>query len=98
MKFNKGLVGGITDLLVLFLIEGRDMYGYEIIQEIEGRSAKEFIFKEGTLYPILHRLEDNGYVNSYKKRGDRGREIKYYSITEDGRAFWTVRGTYGLIL
>lgn len=94
MKFNRGLIGGSTDLLILFLIYTRDMYGYEIIQELEERSDGAFLFKEGTLYPILHRLEKDKYLESYKKKGERGRARKYYKLTRDGKEF--LKSEYGL--
>ena len=87
MKFNRGLIGGSTDLLILYLIYTRDMYGYEIIQELEDKSDGDFLFREGTLYPILHRLEKDKYLESYNKKGDRGRARKYYKITETGKNF-----------
>lgn len=82
--FDKGLVGGSTVLLVLSLLEETDRYGYEIIKELELRSEDAFRLKEGSLYPVLHKLENNGYVESYKEKGDRGRERKYYKITKKG--------------
>lgn len=85
MKINRGLVSGATDLLVLSLISERDMYGYEIISELEKRSKDIFQFKEGTLYPILHKLENKGYLKSYQSERDAGRKRKYYQITRQGK-------------
>ena len=84
MKIDKGFIGGSTNLLVLSLLKTRDMYGYEIIRELETRSEDVFKFKEGTLYPVLHKLENDGFVKSYRKKGDTGRERKYYQITTIG--------------
>lgn len=94
MKFNRGLIGGSTDLLILFLIYSKDMYGYELIQELEARSKGAFLFKEGTLYPILHRLEEDGHLDSYSKKGERGRARKYYSLTDRGQDY--LREEYAL--
>lgn len=85
MNIDKGLIGGSTVLLVLCLIEESDRYGYEIIKELELRSNKTFQFKEGTLYPVLHKLENNGYVKSYMAKGDTGKERRYYQITLKGK-------------
>lgn len=85
MELDKGLIGGSTVLLILSLLEEADRYGYEIIRELELRSDKAFQLKEGTLYPVLHKLENNGYVKSYKAKGDRGRDRKYYKITINGK-------------
>ena len=54
MKFDKGLMAGSGTMLVLVLLEGSDMYGYQIIEELARRSNNTFEMKEGTLYPILH--------------------------------------------
>ncbi len=85
MKIDKGFIGGGTNLLLLTLLNQKDMYGYEIIGELERRSDEVFKFKEGTLYPILHKLENSGYLKSYKSKGDAGRERKYYQITRKGK-------------
>ena len=84
MNYDKGLIGGSTVLLVLSLLQEQDRYGYEIIKELHIRSEKAFQFKEGTLYPVLHRLEAKGYVKSYKAKGDTGKARKYYKITKAG--------------
>jgi DNA-binding PadR family transcriptional regulator len=85
LKIDKGLIGGSTVLLILFLLEETDRYGYEIIKELEERSDKTFQFKEGTLYPVLHKLENNGFVKSYMAKGDTGKERKYYQLTKKGK-------------
>ncbi len=85
MKLDKGLLGGSTLLMVLTLIQEKDRYGYEIIKELETRSDNVFQFKEGTLYPVLHKLENSGFVKSYIFKGDNGKERKYYQITNKGK-------------
>lgn len=85
MKLDKGLVAGSTILLILSLLHEKDRYGYDIIKELEIRSDNTFLFKEGTLYPVLHKLENKGYVKSYLWKGETGRERKYYKITENGK-------------
>ena len=85
MSIDKGLIGGSTILLLLTLLEETDRYGYEIIKELESRSDSTFKFKEGSLYPVLHKLENKGYVKSYMAKGDTGKERKYYKITSSGQ-------------
>jgi PadR family transcriptional regulator PadR len=85
-KINKGLMSGSTALLVLHLITLRDMYGYEIVKELESRSQNVFSLKEGTLYPVLHLLEKDGLVTSYERLAESGKLRKYYSITKKGHA------------
>ena len=84
MQIDKGLLGGSTTLLLLSLLSESDRYGYEIIRDLEQRSDQTFQFKEGTLYPVLHKLENSGYVKSYLAKGDTGKERKYYRITKNG--------------
>lgn len=82
---DKGLIGGSTVLLLLSLLQEKDYYGYEMIKEIEQRSSSVFQFKEGTLYPVLHRMESQGFVKSYKATAETGKERKYYQITARGK-------------
>ena len=60
MEIDRGLIGGSTVLMLLALLENGDRYGYEIIKELKERSDSTFEFKEGTLYPVLHRMEGAG--------------------------------------
>lgn len=84
MKINKELLKGNTDMLVLSLLEEENMYGYQMIKELSRKSQNIFEFQEGTLYPILHGLEEKNYIISYwDKVGCKKR--KYYSITRQGR-------------
>ncbi|MDA1476961.1 PadR family transcriptional regulator [Bacillus changyiensis] len=85
MNFDKSLVAGSTMLLVLHLLDNQDMYGYQIVKELEKRSESTFTLKEGTLYPILHSLEKNGLAVSYMSAGESGRKRKYYQITKSGK-------------
>lgn len=86
MKFDKGLIGGGTLLLVLSLLAEKDRYGYEIIKELEQRSDQTFQFREGTLYPVLHKLENNDYVKSYLSKGETGKERKYSELPAKGKS------------
>ena len=74
-----------TQLLILSLLAGEDMYGYQMITELARRSQNVFAMKEGTLYPVLHGLEKQGYVEAYQQESDSGRMRKYYRITRSGR-------------
>jgi len=74
------------DSLLLFLLSQQPMYGYQIIKELEGRSQGYFIFKEGTLYPALHRLERVGLLIGGWQTLPNGRQRRYYYITEKGRS------------
>ena len=74
-----------SSMLILKLLEQQDMYGYQIIKELEIRSERVFTLKEGTLYPLLHALEQDGAVICEQRTAENGRERKYYIITESGR-------------
>ena len=74
-----------TSLVVLHLLSTEDMYGYQMIAELEKKFDSTFSMKKGTLYPILRGLENSGAVTSYRQAGPTGRERKYYHLTEKGR-------------
>lgn len=85
MKMNKKLLSGSTPMLLLKLLDGKDMYGYEMIDELAKRSDNTFSLKAGTLYPLLHTLEKDGMLTSYEKDTDQARVRKYYRITKEGK-------------
>jgi len=78
------LIKGGSDSLLLCLLEQQPMYGYQIIKELEARSQGYFKFKEGTLYPALHRLEKSGLIVSKWQTLPNGRQRRYYYITAKG--------------
>ncbi len=84
MKIDKELLKGSTNLLILKLLEKENMYGYQMIKELQSKSENIFELKEGTLYPILHLLEEKGYITSYWDEST-SKKRKYYSITKKGR-------------
>ncbi|MCM1063296.1 MAG: PadR family transcriptional regulator [Eubacterium sp.] len=72
------------DMIVLKLLRERDMYGYEIIEEISSRSENICDIKAGTLYPILASLTEQGWIEPYEKPTEQKRIRKYYKITLSG--------------
>lgn len=85
---NKQLKKGVLEILILKLISCQDMYGYELIQVMEEKSKGYFKLKEGSLYPILYRLEDEELIESYWNKDNARRTVprKYYKITKKGNA------------
>ena len=83
MKISKELIKGSTSMLVMSILKGLDLYGYKIIKELELQSESVFELKEGTLYPILHALEEENFLESYWEECD-GRKRKYYHLTRKG--------------
>ncbi|XOK60093.1 PadR family transcriptional regulator [Paenibacillus elgii] len=84
MKLSKELLKGSTGTMILTLLGRRNMYGYELIKELEKSSGGIFSLKEGTLYPILHGMEAERWVEAYWEEA-QGRQRKYYRITEAGK-------------
>ena len=80
------LLRGNTDSLLLFLInEKGHAYGYQLIKEIEKRSDGFFRFKEGTVYPVLRKLEHEGLVMGEWQELPNGMKRRYYNITPPGK-------------
>ncbi|MBD5153168.1 MAG: PadR family transcriptional regulator [Oscillibacter sp.] len=75
---------GSVSMLVLALLKEKEMYGYQIIEELDRRSSHVFQMKEGTLYPVLHGLEKDKLVSAREAVTERGRTRRYYAITEKG--------------
>ena len=68
MEFDKTLLAGSTGMMVLKLLEQEDMYGYQMIETLRERSEHSFDLKAGTLYPLLHALEQKGLINRDPKK------------------------------
>ena len=84
MAIDKSLVSGSMAMMILKLLSEKDMYGYEMIDTLRKRSENVFELKAGTLYPLLHSLEDKRYLLSYEQEAV-GKIRKYYQITKNGR-------------
>lgn len=86
MSVDKSLISGSTAMLILRLLEEKDMYGYEMIETLQEKSQNVFQLKAGTLYPLLHSMEEKGYLQAYEDMVN-GKMRKYYSLTRDGKKF-----------
>ncbi len=84
MVERRELIKGNIDSLLLSLIGREPMYGYQILKDLEQKSQGYFRFKEGTLYPALHRLEKAGLIASKWEGLPAGRQRRYYHITDKG--------------
>ena len=93
MAKRRDLLKGSSDSLLLCLIEQQPMYGYQIIKELDRKSQGYFKFKEGTLYPALHRLEKSGLALGRWQVLPNGRQRRYYYITDKGRSKLAVEKT-----
>lgn len=93
LPIDKSLLAGSTALLLLKLLEDGDKYGYQMIEELRRRSDKTFELKVGTLYPLLHSLEQKGYIDAWEEISDASRPRRYYHLTEAGRRQLTEKET-----
>lgn len=82
---RKELVAASAEPLIMSLLCRGESYGYAIIQEIKNRSNNRLQWTDGMLYPVLHRMEQNGWLKASWKESEEGRKRKYYSITPRGR-------------
>ena len=83
MTIEKSLTSGSMTMLLLKLLSEKDMYGYEMIDTLRKRSQNVFELKAGTLYPLLHGLEEKGLLTVYEQEY-QGKTRKYYHVTKEG--------------
>ncbi len=91
MKFNKELVGASTGILVLSVLAKEPNYGYRIIKRLNEEAEGLFVWQEGTVYPVLHKLEKDTLLRTQWQQAETGRRRKYYYITAKGRESLTER-------
>lgn len=86
MRITKDLVAASATPLVLGILADGESYGYAILKQVNDLSGGDLEWTDGLLYPLLHRLERLGHVESNWQTPSGGRRRKYYRITEQGRA------------
>ena len=86
MAATSDLVHGTLDLLILRTIATEPLHGWAIAKRIEARSRDILQVQQGSLYPALHRLEQQGWLSATWETTDTGREAKVYTLTRSGRA------------
>jgi len=84
-KISKELMGASSVPIILSILQNGEIYGYEIMQRIKDLSEGKLIWKEGSLYPVLKKLEKSGYIKSYWNVKDFDRPRKYYKLLEKGK-------------
>ncbi|MBX2820144.1 MAG: helix-turn-helix transcriptional regulator [Rhodothermaceae bacterium] len=82
---SKELVGASARPILLSILNEGESYGYAIIQRVHDLSRGELEWKDGTLYPVLHKLEDASLISATWRKSETGRRRKYYSITPLGK-------------
>lgn len=85
MELPKDLVAASSIPLILSILKQNDSYGYEIIKKVKELSASQINWSDGMLYPVLHRLEKQGFIKSYWQKAGQERKRKYYTINENGQ-------------
>lgn len=81
----KELVAASTEPLILSLLSKGESYGYALIQEVKRLSGDKIEWTDGMLYPVLHRMEREGWIESRWGEGETGRRRKYYSLKGEGK-------------
>ena len=87
-EFARNLAAGTYDLIVLDVLRNGTNYGYGIVKRIFDQSKGTIRWHEGTLYPVLHRLEKRGLLTSQWRGAKRGRQRRYYRLTARGQLLW----------
>lgn len=88
MEINKEMIKGYIESIILSILKDEDLYGYEIAKRIRLISEDTFEIKEGTMYVVLKRLENNGLVSSYWDDTETGGgRRRYHKITEEGKCY-----------
>ncbi|WP_028297877.1 PadR family transcriptional regulator [Olivibacter sitiensis] len=83
-EISKELMASSLAPIILLILRRQESYGYEIIQEIERLSGKKLAVAEGTLYPILKKMEAKEWIAATWKTGSTGKERRYYALTQKG--------------
>ena len=85
MRIERELMRGAGPVAVLRLLDQREMYGYELVEALQERTAGVLAMGQSTLYPLLYNLEAKGLIEGTWKTADSGRRRKYYGLTARGR-------------
>jgi PadR family transcriptional regulator, regulatory protein PadR len=85
-KVSKELVGASAAKIILSVLAQGDNYGYEILQKVKELSEGQIKWNEGSIYPVLKKMETGGLIKSYWKMEQNERPRKYYNLLEAGKA------------
>jgi len=84
-ELNKELMASSLAPIVLMILRGGESYGYQIIQELRDKTGGQLNVAEGTLYPVLKKMEAKKWIEGNWKKAESGRERRYYAITSKGK-------------
>lgn len=88
MQNQDNLKKGTAEMLILHMLHKEDLYGYQITQAFKEKSDGKYFILEGSLYNILFRLSENGYISGYIKQVGVKRKRRYYHLEEKGRLYY----------
>jgi len=84
-ELNKELMASSLAPIVLLILRSQESYGYQIIQELRDETKGQLNVAEGTLYPVLKKMEAKEWIEGNWKKAESGRERRYYAITDKGK-------------
>jgi DNA-binding PadR family transcriptional regulator len=84
-SISKELMGASAIPIILSVLQNGDSYGYEMVQQVKDLTNGNITWKEASIYPVLKKLEESGYIKSYWKMNKNERPRKYYTILADGK-------------
>lgn len=87
MGIRENLKRGTVEMLILFLLSKKDMYGYELSKELSEKSGGLYEIQEGSMYPTLYRLIEKHYISDYKELIGKRRTRVYYHIEDAGAQY-----------
>lgn len=88
ITISSDVIRGYNDTMILYLLQQKASYGYEISKDIKALSEEKYVIKETTLYSAFTRMEDNGYIESYSQDAENGKRRTYYRVTDKGRSYY----------
>lgn len=86
-NFRANYQRGLAPLLILSLLKREDMYGYQLVQQTEQQSRGKIVTQEGSLYPVLYKLEESGFISSRKVLVGKRMQRVYYHLEPKGREY-----------
>jgi len=85
MKLSKKTLDGNMETLLLAVLSEAPSYGYQLVQDLNAKAPGLLATGEGTIYPVLHRLEERGLIQSAWREGETGRQRRYYRLSPKGK-------------
>jgi len=88
ITISSDVIRGYNDTMILYLLQIKPSYGYEISKDIKALTKEKYIIKETTLYSAFTRMESNGFIESYSESAENGKRRTYYRITQKGVEYY----------